>query len=107
MKKHLIILITALSLLAGTAWADTLGSAKNSGLVGETSSGYLEAVKTPDDATRKLIKSINKKRKAEYKKIAQDNATSLQAVESMAGEKTMRMTAKGNYIKKSGKWIKK
>ena len=107
MKKHLIILITALSLLAGTAWADTLGSAKNSGLVGETSSGYLEAVKTPDDATRKLIKSINKKRKAEYKKIAQDNGTSLQAVESMAGEKTMNMTAKGNYIKKSGKWIKK
>ena len=107
MKKHLIILITALSLLAGTAWADTLGSAKNSGLVGETSSGYLEAIKTPDDATRKLIKSINKKRKAEYKKIAQDNGTSLQAVESLAGEKTMRMTAKGNYIKKSGKWIKK
>ena len=64
-------MITALSLLAGTAWADTLGSAKNNGLVGETSSGYLEAIKTPDDATRKLIKSINKKRKAEYKKIAQ------------------------------------
>ena len=107
MKNLLITIFTALTLLASSSWALDLNSAKSSGLVGETSGGYLEAVKTPNDETKKLVKSINKKRKAEYKKIAQENGTSLQAVEEMAGKKTMSMTNKGNFIKKNGKWVRK
>jgi len=69
MKKLLIILFTGTLLLFNSAWALDLGEAKNKGLVGETPSGYLESVKAPDDATKQLIKDINGRRNAQYKKI--------------------------------------
>jgi uncharacterized protein YdbL (DUF1318 family) len=104
MKNLLLTLFTSFLLFTTSAWALDLTAAKNTGLVGETPSGYLAAVKSPDDATKKLVKDINGKRKAHYKKIAKGNSTSIQVVESLAGETAISKTAKGNFIRVNGKW---
>ena len=86
MMKILTTLFAACLLLcAFTAVAMDLQSAKDQGLVGETPSGYLEAVKTPDAEVKQLIESINAKRKLHYQKIADSNNTTLVTVEKLAG----------------------
>jgi hypothetical protein len=107
MKKLLTILITATLLTFGNAWAIDISQAKSQGLVGETPSGYLEAVSAPDSATKKLIDDVNAGRKAQYQKIASENGTSIDAVEKLAGKKAIDLTEPGNYVKINGKWIKK
>ncbi len=64
-------------------------TAKDQGLVGETPSGYLAAVKSPSPEVSALIESINAKRKQKFKEIAARNNTSLQAVEQLAGKKAI------------------
>ena len=97
----------ALSLLMTLpAFALDLGEAKSAGLVGETTSGYLAAVK-PSGEVDKLVASINGKRKAHYQQIANKNGISLQAVEVRAGKKAMEKTPAGEYINTGGGWKKK
>jgi uncharacterized protein YdbL (DUF1318 family) len=88
-------------------YAIDLQTAKNQGLVGETPSGYLEAVKSPSAETKALIESINAKRKQKYQDIAARNNTSLQAVEQLAGKKAIEKSAPGSYIKLGGSWQQK
>jgi len=107
MKKLFATLIIALGMLTSQAWALNLDEAKSGGMVGETPSGYLEAVGNQSDAVKNLVKNINGKRKAQYKSIAQKNGASLQAVEALAGEKAMKAAGKGHFIKVNGKWVKK
>ncbi len=107
MKKILLTLFSCCVLLIQTAWALDLTEAKNSGLVGETPSGYLEAVKSPNGAVNKLVKNINGQRKVQYEKIAKQNGTSVNAVESLAGKKAIDLTKSGNFVKVNGKWVKK
>ena len=94
-------------LTASAASAMNLTEAKSMGLVGETPQGYIAAVSTPDDATRNLIKTVNEKRRTRYSRIAQDNGTSLEAVELVAGEKAIRKTRPGHYILQNGTWVRK
>ena len=97
----------ALSLLmALPAFALDLGEAKSAGLVGETSSGYLAAVKPSGDVDA-LVADINSKRKAHYQQIAKKNGISLQAVEVRAGQKAMDKTPAGEYVNSGGGWKKK
>ena len=97
----------ALSLLmVMSAFALDLGEAKSAGLVGETSSGYLAAVK-PSTEVDKLVASINSKRKAHYQQIADKNNISLQAVEVRAGKKAMEKTPAGEYTNSGSGWKKK
>ena len=97
----------ALSLLMVLpAFALDLGEAKSGGLVGETNSGYLAAVK-PSAEVDKLVASINSKRKTHYQQIAKKNNISLQAVEVRAGQKAMGKTPAGEYINSGGGWKKK
>ncbi|HEB69162.1 MAG TPA: DUF1318 domain-containing protein [Desulfobulbus sp.] len=106
MKKTLFILISALLITCQSAFALDLQTAKAQGLVGETLTGYLAPVKaTPE--VQQLVKTINTKRKAQYKKIAQRNGTSLQAVEQLAGKKAIEKTPPGQFIKTGGGWQKK
>lgn len=98
--------MTTLILSCQTGLALDLQTAKAQGLVGETLTGYLEAVKaTPE--VQNLVNSINAKRKAEYQTIAKRNNTSLQAVEQLAGKKAIEKTPPGQYIKVGGSWQKK
>ena len=106
MKHTVIALIFGLMLACQPALALDLRTAKASGLVGETTTGYLAPVKnTPE--VQKLVNEINAKRKAHYLKISQTNKTPLQTVEQLAGQKAIAKTPAGQYIFINGTWKKK
>lgn len=89
------------------AMAMDLGTAKSRGLVGETPSGYLAAVSATTPEIKKLVDSINAKRKAQYQAVAKKNGTSLQAVEQLAGKKAIEKSTPGHFVKIGGAWKKK
>ena len=88
------------------AFALELGQAKQDGLVGETNSGYIAAVKSSADVDA-LVKSINGQRKAQYQKIAKENGISLEAVEARAGLKAIEKTPAGQFVNTGAGWQKK
>lgn len=90
-------------LVALPAFALDLGKAKSSGLVGETNTGYIAAIK-PSAEVDTLIADINSQRKVYYQKIAIENGISLQAVEVRAGLKAIEKTPSGEYINTGTGW---
>ena len=107
MKSLILLFTTCLLLAAQPAFALDLQTAKDQGLVGETPSGYLEAVKSPSPEVTALIDSINSQRKQKYKDIAARNNTSLEAVELLAGKKAIEKSGPGNFVKIGGSWQQK
>lgn len=107
MAKILSLLFLALCITCQTGIALDLQTAKSQGLVGETPSGYLAPVSASNTEAAKLVKSINQKRKKQYKEIAERNKTSLQAVEQLAGKKALQKTPPGQFILVNGAWKKK
>lgn len=107
MKKFIALLTTCLLLIAQPAHAIDLQAAKTQGLIGETTTGYLEAVNSPSPEIKSLLQNVNDKRKTAYQEIAARNNTSLQAVEELAGKKAIEKSEAGSYIKLDGSWQKK
>ncbi|MBV1908939.1 MAG: YdbL family protein [Kangiellaceae bacterium] len=105
LSKYLVIITL---LFTGQVMAANLTSAKSSGFIGEQANGYIGLVKaSPKDITA-LVKEVNAKRKSRYKKIAASQALALNNVEKIGGEKAMKKTKPGNYVKPAGKgWMKK
>jgi uncharacterized protein len=100
--------IITLLLFAGIVNAADLTSVKASGVIGEQANGYIGFVKNASDEVKALVKEVNAKRKAKYKKIAISQKISLKKVENIAGNKAMKKTLSGNYIKPAGKgWVKR
>ena len=99
------VLLMLLSLLVAPVFALDLQQAKEQGLVGEMSSGYLGVVKGGADVNA-LVNDINAKRRQEYLAIAAKNGISLEAVEKIAAKKTLSKTPRGQYIH-DGAWRKK
>ncbi len=89
--------------MALPAFALDLGEAKSSGLVGETNTGYIAAIK-PSAEVDTLVADINSQRKVYYEKIANENGISLQAVEVRAGLKAIEKTPSGEYINTGTGW---
>jgi uncharacterized protein YdbL (DUF1318 family) len=106
-KKAWVVFTACLLLMAQPAYSVDLQTAKSQGLVGETQSGYLSAVKSPSAETKALIESINLKRKQKYQEIAARNKTTLQTIEQLAGDKAIEKSRPGSYIKQGGSWQKK
>lgn len=108
-KSALVISVFSLFLHGASvsAFADELSSAKQDGLVGETATGYLAAVKPSNPAVQQLIARINAERKAKYQGIASANGTPVAAVEGLAGKKAIEMTPAGQYVQDNGSWRKK
>lgn len=104
MKSYLII---GMLLFTQSAMALSLDEAKGKGLLGESESGYLEAVQSASGEVAALRDEINAKRRAEYEAIAKKNGTNLKAVETLAGKKAVEKTAPGRYVRVNGAWIKK
>ncbi|MGE3540794.1 MAG: YdbL family protein [Candidatus Tectimicrobiota bacterium] len=109
-RKALLLLVCLVSLLGlvRPSWGVTLEEAKGQGLVGEQPNGYLGLVQpgaTPE--VQALVKDINQKRRQTYEDIAQRNATTLQAVEMLAGKTAIEQTKPGHFIQMSGRWLKK
>ena len=73
--------------------------------MGETASGYIAAVKSSSEVDA-LVKDINQRRKAQYRKIAADNGISLEAVEVRAGQKALEKTPAGEFVNRGGGWEK-
>ena len=109
LKKNIQRALGAFSILVLIAlpvFALDLDQAKSDGLVGETNTGYLAAVK-PSAEVNSLVASINSQRKTHYQKIATKNGISLEAVEARAGLKAMEKTPAGGFIDVGTGWQKK
>ena len=89
------------------AWALSLDEAKAKGQVGEKASGYLGAVTGENADVQALVSDINQKRRQAYEEIAKRNGTSLNSVETLAGEKAIQNTKPGNMVEGPGGWVKK
>ncbi|MFY8273073.1 YdbL family protein [Pseudoalteromonas sp. SSDWG2] len=98
--------LLAAALMAFNALALSLDEAKAQGIVGETTSGYLELVQGNKDAEA-LIADINQKRKAKYEALAKKSGITLSQVETLAGAKAIEKTQAGHMIKVDGQWRKK
>jgi uncharacterized protein YdbL (DUF1318 family) len=104
-KKITFVLLA--STMTFSAWAISLGDAKQQGLVGEMPNGYLGVV-VDSSEVKSLVLSVNKKRKSIYMNLARKNKITLQQVTALAGEKAIAKTRTGNFIKNnSGQWVKK
>jgi uncharacterized protein YdbL (DUF1318 family) len=102
--------VVLVALCVGTgfsAWALSLDEAKAKGQVGEKASGYLGAVTGENADVQALVSDINQKRRQAYEEIAKRNGTSLNSVETLAGEKAMQNTKPGNMVEGPGGWVKK
>ncbi|MCI5065395.1 YdbL family protein [bacterium] len=98
--RNALCLFLLLFWCATSAFALSLDSAKSEGLVGETTSGYLESVTpSPSGEVQNLLREINGKRREMYEGIAQKNGTSLNAVEALAGKKAIAKTPSGQFVK--------
>jgi len=103
----LIMAFCLTGLNTNNAWAADLHQAKAAGQVGEQINGYLGIVSNAPGVPA-LVQSINQQRRAIYQSIAQKNGTSLQAVESLAGQKAISKTPSGQYVQSaSGAWVRK
>ena len=105
-KKINIITLVSAVCMSFSAWAISLDDAKNQGLVGEDSSGYLGLVVQNAEA-KAVVDDINAKRKAQYLKLAKKNNLSLSQVEALAAAKTIEKTQSGHYVEVNGNWVKK
>lgn len=103
-----IMLMLAAALFSLTAWALDVDQAKQMGLVGEQSNGYLGLVASGNSDAAALVVEINRKRKEKYQEIAAKQNTALGNIEKIAGEKlTRKAAAAGEYYQNtSGSWAR-
>ena len=114
MKNSFEMLMTAvlLGVAATSAFAFQSGrdpayqSARESGLVGEKSDGYLGFPIAPTPATRALVEDINIKRKAAYSKEALTNGATVEEMALRSGCRLIseRTVAGEKYQTPSGQW---
>ncbi len=81
-------------------------SARQSGLVGEKSDGYLGFVTSPSPAIKALVDDINIKRKAAYSKEALANGATVEEMALRSGCRLIaeRTVAGEKYQTPSGQW---
>jgi hypothetical protein len=80
---------------------------KAEGRVGETSAGFLEAVKSGDGSTSKLVEEENTDRRALYELIAKEENVEVDVVATRAAQRNFQKAKKGEYLKDSGTWRQK
>lgn len=107
MKKQLILLFLALSMLGQNASALSLNDARAQGRVGETLSGYIAPLRE-DAETQALVKHINQARSESYQRLADANNLPMDEVAKMAGQKLVERARPGEYVQGiNGKWLQK
>ncbi|MGF1701184.1 YdbL family protein [Photobacterium makurazakiensis] len=107
MKNLLIFFIPIL--ISFNAFALDLQQAKDQGLVGETNSGFIAPVTSrPSQEVKKLVSTVNNRRKERFKKIAVSHGLSPREVGQIAHKKAVEKTDPGHYYQNSsGKWVRK
>ncbi|OFX12148.1 MAG: hypothetical protein A2516_10180 [Alphaproteobacteria bacterium RIFOXYD12_FULL_60_8] len=102
------LVMASLTLLAPSpAWALDYQQAKSQGLVGERPDGLIGAV-SPSPEVNALVNEVNAKRLQVMQGIAQQNGTSVQAVQAITGEKQIQNAPSGTFVMSpQGQWVKK
>lgn len=97
--------LAALLCLGAAAHAIDLDAAKTSGLVGETTEGYVDLVNPSAPAeVRALVDDVNARRRAEYERIARENGITREQVEVLAAKKAIEKTPAGGWVRVDGVW---
>lgn len=106
MKTRVLALLIA-SFFSVQALALTLTQAREQGLVGETQSGYLAAVKQNKE-TAALVQKINQARTDSYQQLAESNNIPVDEVAKLAGKKLIAKAQPGEYVQGiNGQWMRK
>ena len=89
--------------------AEEIDSAKQAGVVGEQSDGYLGLVRADAAAEVKaLVDEVNSKRRAAYEEVAARNGTPVETVARLAGVKLIERAPPGEYVRDdTGAWKQK
>lgn len=106
----LMVCAIVLGLAIVPAWAkDQLDSAKDSGLVGERTDGYLGIVTSaPSPDIKNLVDDINAKRKKAYQEIATEQGQPVHVIERLMVKKLLNRAEPGHYfMREDGTWVKK
>lgn len=107
-RLTIIVCMTLLwTAAASSTFALSLDEAKAKGMVGEKASGYLGLVTPSNAEAQALLEDVNQKRRQAYEEIAKRNRTSVQSVETLAGDKAIQNTKPGNFVESPGGWSKK
>lgn len=102
----LAIVILPVGISLSYAGGLSVSGAKASGLIGEQDDGLLGTVQPSPDASS-LVRATNAARLQKYKSVAASNGLSLSQVQKLAGEKLIRETPSGQYVRSGGRWSKK
>ena len=113
--KRLLLSLTAVGLLAGSAIAPVAAAAasaiveqaKDGCVVGEQADGYLGFVPgaTVSSELRREVRDINQRRKSFYADLARRNGVSTSVTAALTAEKLMRQASRGQCIRdQSGNW---
>jgi len=85
-----------------------LDGARQQGLVGEQSDGYVGALSaSPSADVKALVAEVNAKRRAAYAEIAKKNGTAPDAVAALSGQKLIERAPAGQWIGDKGRWTQK
>jgi len=86
-----------------------LDQAKAAGLIGERPDGLVGLVDAGAGADlRRLVDDVNRQRLARYGEIAASNASTIEAVQAVAGAELIERTPTGQYVMDAGgRWFVK
>ena len=110
MTRIILAMLTGmLAVSIAVASESPLTQPKADGLIGEQANGYIGLVTSDVPANiRKLVESVNAKRKAGYEKIAAKQGVPLSEVEKVGAKTAFEKTLRGNYVRDTnGTWRKK
>lgn len=103
-----LFMAAALLVASQLSFALTLDEAREKGMLGENSSGYVEMTPRADANSHALMDEVNAKRKAKYTAIAKEQNIEIGKIEKIAGEKITKKLPTGQFYKDTnGKWNKK
>ena len=91
MKKQLLVAALA-AFVAFPAFALDLHTARKTGVVAETSEGYIRAVKSSPEVDA-LVAEVNAKRMAEYQRISKENGQPVDVVGKLAAPEIAKKAA--------------
>lgn len=110
MKKYALLLSLLLSMgFSGLVWAQALDQAKEQGLVGEQTDGFIAAVTAnPSPEVQALVQTTNAGRRQAYEELARRNNITVEQVGILSAEKIYANAKSGEYLQSpSGQWQRK
>lgn len=108
MSRIIKVLALCSLLTAFQTIAITVDEAKETGLLGETLSGYLAPINTSNQEATKLAAQINQEREKRYSEIAAKNNLKTNEVARIAGQKLVERASPEEFVRGiNGQWLQK